>query len=47
MIILGYFSQCLHKIICCWYSLEALCRGASYEYTQRVFYEEIRKISQN
>ena len=35
----------LHENICCGYSLEAPCRGASNEYPQYMFCGEIRKIS--
>ena len=34
MIIMGSYSQVLHKNICCGYSLEAPQRGASNEYPQ-------------
>ena len=34
MIILGYFFLVLHKNICCGYSLEEPCQGASNEYQQ-------------
>ena len=40
MIILGYFFLIflfLHKNICCGYSLEAPCRGASNDYPQYMF----------
>ena len=35
----------LHENICCGYSLEVPRRGASHEYQQHMFHEEIRKIS--
>ena len=40
MIILGYFLLFLHKNICCGYSLEAPCQGASNEYPQCMFFME-------
>ena len=44
MISMGYFFLFLHKNIYCGYSLEAPYRGASNEYPQHMFSEEMEKI---
>ena len=37
MVIVSYFFLFLHKKVCCGYSLEAPCQGASNEFQQHVF----------